>query len=78
MIKNPADIMNEYFVNVTKNLDIPEFKIEQLPINTNIVCIDPIDHIVFNYKNHPSILKINESAKLTETSTFSKVISIFF
>ena len=47
MIKNPADIMNEYFVNVTKNLDIPEFKIEQLPMNTNIVCIDPIDHILF-------------------------------
>ena len=26
-----------------------------------------------NYKNHPSILKINESVKLTETFTFSKV-----
>ena len=65
--------MNEYFVNVTKNLDIPEFKIEQLPMNTNIVCIDPIDHILFNYKNHPSILKINDSVKLTETFTFSKV-----
>ena len=71
--KKNADIMNEYFVNVTKNLDIPEFKIEQLPINTNIVCTDPIDHILFNYKNHPSILKINESIKLTETFTFSKV-----
>ena len=38
MIKKNADIMNEYFVNVTKKLDIPEFKIEQLHINTNIVC----------------------------------------
>ena len=37
MIKKNADIMNEYFVNVTKNLDIPEFKIEQLPMNTNSV-----------------------------------------
>ena len=42
-------------------------------MNTNIVCIDPIDHILFNYKNHPSILKINDSVKLTETFTFSKV-----
>ena len=65
--------MNDYFVNVTKNLDIPEFKIEQLPINTNIVCIDPIDHFLFNYKNHPSILKINGIVKLTETFVFSKV-----
>ena len=65
--------MNEYFVNVTKNLDIPEFKIEQLHINTNIVSIDPIDHILFNYKNHPSILKINVCVKLTETFTFNKV-----
>ena len=35
--------------------------------------VDPIDHILFNYKNHSSILKINESVKLTETFTFSKV-----
>ena len=39
--------MNEYFVNVTKSLDIPEFEIERLPTNTDIVCIYPIHHILF-------------------------------
>ena len=49
--KKNADIMNDYFVNVTKSLDIPEFKIEQLPMNTDIVYIDPIDHILFIIRN---------------------------
>ena len=75
MIKN-ADIVNEYFVDVTKSLDIPEFKIEWLPTNTDIVYINPIDHILFNYTKHPSILKINENVKLTESFTFSKVNEI--
>ena len=43
-----ADIMNEYFVNVTKSLDIPEFKIGRLPTNTDIVYIVTIRHILFN------------------------------
>ena len=59
--KKNADIMNDYFVNVTESLNIPEIMIEQLPLNTDIVYIDPIDTIIHNYKNHPSILKINEN-----------------
>ena len=43
-IKNTST-MNDYFVDITKNLDIPEIEIEQLPLNTDIVCIDPIDTI---------------------------------
>ena len=50
--------MNEYFLNVTKSLDIPEFKIERLSTNTDIVYIDPIVRILFNYKKHPSILNL--------------------
>ena len=68
--------MNDYFVNITKNLDIPEIEIEQLPLNTDIVCIDPIDTILYNYKNHPSVLKIRENVTYTETFTFSQINEI--
>ena len=71
-IKN-ASTMNDYFVDITKNLDIPEIEIEQLPLNTDIVCIDPIDTILYRYKNHPSILKIRENVTYTETFTFSQI-----
>ena len=65
--------MNNYFVNVTESLDTPEIMIEQLPTNTDIVYIDPIDIILHNYKNHPSILKIMENVKPTETFSFNKI-----
>ena len=68
-----ASTMNDYFVDITKNLDIPEIEIEQLPLNTDIVCIDPIDTILYTYKNHPSILKIRENVTYTETFTFSQI-----
>ena len=71
-IKN-ASTMNDYFVDITKNLDITEIEIEQLPLNTDIVCIDPIDTILYRYKNHPSILKIRENVIYTETFTFSQI-----
>ena len=44
--KKNADIINDYFVNVTKSLDVPEIMIEQLPMNTDVVYIDPIDTIL--------------------------------
>ena len=69
-IKN-ASTMNDYFVGFTKNLDNPEIEIKQLPLNTDIVCIDPIDTILYRYQNHPSILKVREN--VTETFTFSQI-----
>ena len=33
---NNASTMNDYFVDITKNLDIPDIEIEQLPLNTDI------------------------------------------
>ena len=47
--------MNDYFVDI---------EIEQLPLNKNIVYIDPVDTILYRYKNHPSILKIRENLEL--------------
>ena len=44
--KKNAEIMNEYFVNITKNLDIPEYTTEVLPIDVEYM--DPIDEIIYN------------------------------
>ena len=66
-IKN-AEIMNEYFVNITNNLDIPVLTTEVLPID--IECTDPVDEIIYKYSKHPSIIKINEIVKPTEQFPF--------
>ena len=71
-IKN-ASTINDYFVDITKNLDIPDIEIEQLPWNTDDVCIDPIDTILYRYKNHPSILEIRQNVTYTETFTFIQI-----
>ena len=69
--KKNADII--YFVNVTKILDVPEITTEQISMNIDIVDVDPIDTILHKFYNHPSVLKIRENVKLTETFTFSKI-----
>ena len=71
--KKNADITNEYFVNVIKNLDVPEIMTEQISMNIDIVYVDPIDAIPHKFYNHPSILKMRENVKLTDTFTFSKI-----
>ena len=58
-----AEIMNDYFVNITQTLDIPEVR-KEIPVD--IVYIDPIDEIIYKYSNHPSITKINNIAKITK------------
>ena len=68
-----AEIMNDYFVNITDKLNIPEFPIETLPENIDVECIDAIDLIIHNYIKHPSILKINEIVIHTRTFSFCKV-----
>ena len=69
--KQNAEIMNEYFVNITKSLDIPEFVTETPP--TGVEFIDPIDEIIYAYKTHPSILKINEIIHTNTKFLFNKV-----
>ena len=71
--KKNADIMNDYFVSVTKILDVPEIMTEEISTNIDIVYVDPIDAILHKFYNHPSILKIRENVKLTETFNFSKI-----
>ena len=63
--------MNEYFVNITKNLDIPEFITEVL--SGDVVYMDPIDEIIYKYSKHMSITKINEIVKPAEEFLFCQV-----
>ena len=61
--------MNNYFVNITKELNIPEFAVEK---SLNIS--DPIDLIIHQYSKHPSVLIINEYVNTSEIFTFDKTI----
>ena len=70
--KKNAEIMNNYFVNITQNLNIPESILEKIPRNTDVECLDPIDQILLNYSKHPSILKIKVFVKPIDTFSFNK------
>ena len=65
--------MNEYFVNITKNRNIPAYMIEKLHDNIDVKCIDPIDGIIYNYSKHPSILKIYTFVNHTKTFSINKL-----
>ena len=67
-----AEIMNNYFVNITQNWNIPESILGKMPRNTDVECLDPIDQILLNYCKQPSILTIKVFVKPTETFSFNK------
>ena len=51
-----GEIMNNYFVNITQNLNIPQSILGEMPRNTgNVECLDPIDQILLNYGKYPKI-----------------------
>ena len=68
-----VEVMNEHFVNITKNLNIPAYMIETLPDNIDVKCRVPIDGIIHSYSKHPSILKINIFVNHTKTFSTNKV-----
>ena len=74
------EIFNQFFGSAVKNLEIPPYE----PLQESIILSDdPILNIIGNYKDHPSILKINEvipresffSFKPTNIATVMKEIS---
>ena len=71
--KRNAEIMNDYFVNITQKLNIPEIPIENLPENADVKFLDPVDQIIHTYSKHPSVLKINGIVNHTNKFSFSKV-----
>ena len=68
-----AEKLNNYFIDVIKNLDIEHYNeiMDNEYIGSNNGRKE-IETIVTKYKKHPSILKIKEHIKVTEKFTFSK------
>ena len=55
-----AEVFNNFFSNIVKNLKIPEYK----NLNTNIENVkDPVFRAILKYKNHLSIIAIKEKSK---------------
>ena len=52
-----ANIFNKYFVNITKKLNIPEWKPQKGPTFQNI------DIILDTFSSHPSVIQIKEKNK---------------
>ena len=71
--KKIAEIMNSYFVNITKDLNIPEIITIDSPEDLCVECLDPIEQILHSYSEHPSILKINEVVNHNMKFSFDKV-----
>ena len=65
-----AEIFNDYFVNITQDLEITENGAYLLP---TIRIEDPVDKAVEKYKNHPSIKKIKECFTYSESFNFKQV-----
>ena len=52
-----AEVLNEFFSNIVKNLKIPEYE----NLNPNFEKVkDPVFKAILKYKNHPSIIAIKE------------------
>ena len=67
--KEVAEIMNDYFVNITKELNIPEETLGDV----NALLTDPIDSIIYTYRAHPSILMIKENAICSDGFHFNEL-----
>ena len=67
--KKTAEIMNNYFVNITKELNIPE----ESRVDVDFLFTDPIDGIIQTYSKHPSILKIKENVNVGMNFNFNEI-----
>ena len=64
-----AEILNEFFLNIIKNLKIPEYE----NLNRNFEKVkDSVLKAILKYKNHPSTIVIKEKSKSSKF-TFHKV-----
>ena len=67
-----AEKLNNYFVDIIKELEIETFSdINAVDIETS-VC-NEIENIVSKFKNHVSILKIKEHVHITEKFSFTNL-----
>ena len=66
--QDTANVWNTFFFNIVTNLKIPEYA-NYDPIANNIS--DPILKVIVRYRNHPSILTLEEVCKKSHKFSFS-------
>ena len=64
-----AETMNMFFANTVKNMDIIGFTNTAFSYNPNL---SDIDNIIEKFKDHPSILKINDNICINELFHFTQ------
>ena len=67
-----ADIFNNFFEQAVDNLGIQEYQSDH-NIDINSISDDPIDYAIAKYKNHPSIIMINEKTSFESRFSFRAV-----
>ena len=65
-----AEIINEFFTNITKTMDIAPGECILVPTNH---LLDPVEIAVEKYKYHPSIQKIKDKVKQDSSFDFQPV-----
>ena len=71
--KKTVEIFNDYFVNITKGLDIGLNDTEADLYNITVDITDPVEKIIHQYHNHPSIMNIRKNVCSFNSFTFSKI-----
>ena len=64
-----AEIFNNYFIDAVESLDIDRNFIT----NSNLPIEDSVDRYIDMYKNHPSIMKINQKGFQKNSFSFHHV-----
>ena len=67
-----ADTFNNLFEHTVDNLEIQEYQSDH-NIDINSISDEPIDYAIAKYKNHPSIIMINENVSFESRLGFTAV-----
>ena len=65
-----ANTFNDFFEHAVDNLGIKEYASDE---NMNLISDDPIDNVILKYKNHPSIIMINQNVSFESKFNFQVV-----
>ena len=67
-----AKIFNEFFSNIVKNLEVPEYQCEDNNLH-NRLSATPVLQTILKYRNHPSINTIRRFSQGNRGFYFSRV-----
>ena len=65
-----ANTFNDFFEHAVDNLGIKEYASDE---NINLISNDPIDNVILKYKNHPSVIMINQNVSFESRFNFQVV-----